>query len=262
MPYYRKRRGRKVVRPYKKRMVKRNVGIKKIAKQVRRLKNEIKRQVEVKEYTPTDIFANTVGQVDANSSGSRVFQLNAMNLAQGVDSVNRVGVKVKHIGMSFRFQLATQTAAELANRLIIDVYRSPDFQSSDAGLRDQLYETDSISTVVDANSTRNYEFIKSKFNPNGIHTLIKSKSVYIKRDEVTNQPCHMDFKFFIKQNCLLHYNGPSTQTPNNYRYFVVIRAQTGNRSTATASTLTNLPTGAINTGVLVRFQTTSYFVDM
>lgn len=264
MPYYAKGRNRGVRRrkPYKKRAYKSAVNVKKLSKQVLRIKNDMKRQNEVKELTPVDIYANTVGQVDANNSGARVFNLSAMSMPSGVNDGERIGIKVKLIGMSFRFQLNQQAVASLANRIIIDFYRTPDFQSADANLRDQLYDTDSISGVVDANSTRNHPFIKSKFNPTGIHELIGSKSVYVRRDDVTGQSHVMDFKYFIKQNTILHYNGPSTQVPQNYRFFIVCRAQTGNRSGTTASTLPNLPTGATETGVLLRFQTTCYYVDM
>lgn len=235
--------------------------VKSLAVKVKTLATRMAHTQEVKEYTPVDIFANTVGQVDANLSGARVFQLNVMNIPAGVNDGERVGIQCKFIGMSIRMQLSQQAQAEIRNKYVIDIWRTNDFSYSDAGLRDVLYDIDSISGVVDANSTRNWEFIKSKSNPNGLFTLLKTYTVNMKEDQVAGQLGFRDIRLFIKQQQLLSYAGPSTGVPVNCRYFMVIRAQNGNRNTATLSTLSTIPILATNSGALVRFQHTDYFVD-
>lgn len=233
-----------------------------LARQVKRLSNKMKRDTEVKEYTPTDIYAGSVAQVDGNVSGMRVFQLNALNIGGGSAADQRIGVKVKHIGMSLRFQLTQEVSAALKNRIIVDIWRTTDFAYSDVGLRDVLYDNDSISTVVDANSTRNHDVIKSKFNPDGIFSLIASKRVTLSQDPYSGSGQFQDFKMFVKLSDEMQYAGSSIAVPINYRYFVCIRAQNGNRNTTTASTIANIPITAVNTGAIVRFQTTSYYTDL
>lgn len=265
----------KMYYPYKRRGYRRKVGYKKkpvyrkarrqsvakLARRVTKLSNRISKTQEVKEYTPVDIFANTVGQVDVNSSGTRIFQLNAMNIPAGVNDGERIGIQAKMIGMSIRFQFTQQSQAEPYNKFIIDVWKTNEFSYSDSGLRDVLYDTDSISGVVDANSTRNMEFIKSKTNPSGMFELLKTKVVTLKEDQVSGHMTFKDCKIFIKQQQLLSWGGPSTNVPINCRYFIAIRAQIGNRNPTTPSTLTTVPVLVTNSGALVRFQHTDYYVD-
>lgn len=263
MPYipYKRRaaRGKKV---YRKRYVKKATTVKKLATKVNKLTNRIKRDVEVKEYIPSSIYSGSVGQVDVNNTGMTVFQLNAMSIGAAADINSRVGNRCKIIGMSLRMQFIQQTSASYANTYIVDVWRSTDFQYSDAALRDVLYETDSISAVVDANSTRNNEVIKSKNNPTGMFTLLKSTSVYVKEDPFSASGMYKDKKLFIKLNDDLVYASAASAVPTNYRYFVCIRAQNGNRNSTTASTLSTIPVLPALTGGVVRFAMTNWFTDM
>lgn len=265
MVTYLKRRRRNVrkVRPYKKRAVKRVVGIKKLAKKVQRLRNEIRRDIEVKEYTPSPVpDAFIVAQVDVNATGMDIRELDIANVGQGVGANGRVGNKTKLIGIAFRFAVTQQMSTTLGGRLIFEVFRTRDMLSSLTGIRDLIYDVDSISTVIDYNSSKNQDFIKSKTNPTGLFELVGSKTIYMRSDEIASTSnVFKNFKMFIKQRQQLNYSGSSTAKPANVRYIMCVRAEQGNHDSAAASTLL-VPAQGINTGYNVRYQLTSYYTDM
>lgn len=254
---YRRRRGRAPRKYVRKPRV---PTVKKLARQVKIMKNTIRRDVEVKEYTPTDQTSIVVGQLNVNNTGTAVSQLNICNIGAGVGKDGRVGVKTKLIGLHIRFQFIQQANNVVNNRIIVEVWKTRDFAASDAGIRDLIYDTDSISGVVDANSTKNSEFIKSKSNPTGLFELVGSRSLYCPEDSLANGNYFRDMKMFIKQRQQLFYAGSSTGVPQNYRYFIVMRAQAGNVG-ASDSTLVPVPIKTLSSGFVCRYQYTAYYTD-
>lgn len=232
-----------------------------LAKSINRMKLQLRKETEMKQYTPVDLFANTVGQVDVNNSGARAFDLEVCKNDAGLANDQRIGLQTHLKGIFFRFQVTTQAQSEIANSLIFEVWKTSDFGGSLTAVIGQIYDNDSISGVVDANSTYNKEFIKSKVNPNGLFQMVGRRVCKIYSDNRSGELVYRDFKMFIKQNQLLSYAGNSNQAPLNIRYILVIRAQNGNRNTATPSTLSTIPIQVTNSGALVRFQHTDYYVD-
>lgn len=225
-----------------------------LAKSISRLKKNLRKNVELKKYSPASLDAFNVGQVNINATGAVCRQLDIVNVPSGVNEAERVGTEVKLIGLQMRFQIQQQSTAVFYNKLIVEVYRTPDFQISLANVPATLYEIDSISGVVDANSTRAKEYMKT-------YTRIAKKVVYLKQDQITSETVVKDFRMFIKQNQVLSYAGGSTGLPINYRYLVVYRCQNGNSNTSTASTLSTIPMVQANTGILVRTTHTDWYID-
>lgn len=265
MVYYPRRRRypRRKNRTYKKRAVKRTVGVKRLAKKVENIKKQIKRDIEVKEYTPSPVpDALIVAQVDVNATGMYIGDLDVANVGQGTGGNNRIGNKTKLIGIGMRFAVTQQLSTTLGGRLIFEIFRTKDMNNSVANIRDLIYDVDSISTVIDYNSSKNQDFIKSKTNPTGIFELVGSKTIYMRSDEISStMNVFKNFKMFIKQRQQLSYSGSPQQKPSNVRYIMCIRAEQGNHDSAAASTLL-VPAQGTNTGYNVRYQLTSYYTDM
>lgn len=228
-----------------------------LAKSISRMKKQLRKDTEMKEYSPVDLLSGIAGQINVNNSGALVIPINNMNIPAGVGRSERVGEEARLKGIHFRFQIFGQTSVTFPSNMIIDVFKTHDFSASSAALRDQIYEVDSMSGVVDYHSTINKEVVgKDK-----LYQLISRKLVYFKADDFSgSQQQWKDLKFFVKQNQLVTYAGPSTQTPYNVRYFVIIRGSCGNVS----STVSTLPTVAVlspSSGYVVRMKYTDYYTD-
>lgn len=226
-----------------------------LAKQVNRIKKQMRKDTEVKYYSPAELSSFNIGQVNgATASGAVAYELDVCNIGAGVNDTERIGTKIKLTGIQLRVQLTQMDSAVMENRVYIDIFRTADFGTSLANVPDLLYQPDSISGVVDGNSTR-YNNLRKTWQ------LIASKRVFMPYDTLTNARHFKDFKMFIKRRDMLEYVGVTTDLPINYKYIAVFRCQNGNRSTATASTLSSVPAQGVSTGVLVRFQHTDWFVD-
>lgn len=234
-----------------------------VARQVKTLRTKLRRDAEVKEFTPVkDNLGDLLfGQVNGNNSGTDIESLILCDIAQGTSIEQRVGNKVKLIGIALRFFIQQQTTTSVGTNLIFDVWKTTDFGYSLSTIQDLLYDVDSISGVREGHSSRNQDWIKSKKNPSGVFQLVASKRVYMGHDQFSTQTRYKDFKMFIKQNEMLHYNGSAAQAPANVRYIIVARATTGNISNTTTSTLTGVPITSINTGFSCRWRHTAYYVD-
>lgn len=225
-----------------------------VAKQVKKLKKSIYRDREMKHYTPTSQEAYNLGQLSANSSGASVQDLEICKIAQGVDEDQRIGREIVLKGFQIRCQLIQQVNTLIRNRFIVDVWKTTDMQINLTTFRSIVYDVDSISAVVDANSTINWEACE------GVHKLVGRKIVNMAPDTTTGERSFVDFKMFIKQNQKLGYTLATSAVPTNVRYILVIRAQCGNASTI-AATLSTVPVTAAETGVTARVQHTDWFVD-
>lgn len=229
-----------------------------LSKQVQSMKKKIRRETEMKKYFPTDITSLVVGQVDVNNTGTQGSFLDVCNIPAGVNDGERVGISARLKGMHFRMQLLAQTAVTFPVKLVIDVFKTIDFSGSIGNVRDTIYEVDSISGVVDAQSTMNKEFVgKGK-----VYQLVSRRNVYLKADEYSGSQQQLkDIKFFVKQNQELSFAGPSTATPQNVRYIMFLRATVGNRNASTASTLPTVPVLTAGTGFVIRWRRTDYYTD-
>lgn len=229
-----------------------------LSKQIQSMKKKIRRETEMKKYFPTDITGLVVAQVDVNNSGTQGSFLDVCNIPAGVNDGERVGITARLKGMHYRMQLFAAAAVTFPTKIVIDIFKTMDFSGSLANIRDVIYEVDSISGVVDAQSTMNKEFVgKGKQ-----FQLISRRNVYFKADDFSGAHQQLkDIKFFIKQNQELSYAGTSTSVPQNVRYIMFLRATTGNRNGTTASTLPTIPVLAVNTGFTVRWRRTDYYTD-
>lgn len=266
MPYVKRKNYRRPRRRVggKKRSNPKKVTVAKLSRQVSRLSKSVKRDTEVKQYSSVNAMAGTVGQVDVNATGLYAADMVIMNLAAGVDADERIGLKVKLIGTSIRIQIQQQSACDFYNKFIIDIVGTTDFGATPNTIANRIYNADSISQVIDANSTRDYNQLRTKTN-GGLQDswIMASRSLVVGKDSTTaTQPGFKDIKMFVKSNQQLIWGGPALNPPGNMRMLIIVRAQAGNKSTGTASTLPNIPSQLINTGAFFRCQFTNYYTDI
>jgi hypothetical protein len=205
-----------------------------------------------------------VGQVNGNNSGTRVYDITPL-LTQGVTAETRNGDSVKFTSAYFQFMVSQQTANVISNKLSIELWHynggSP---ISEADFLAATYAPTVFSTVTDYQSPRNIDRL-------GDMRLARKMVVSLDADQTNNSTSvryiNMPIKFNKGKGHHVRYvgsaiaNNPLTDIVNGRsQLFLVYRAESGNRSNATASTL-NVPITAINTGVFVQASYTMYFYD-
>jgi len=220
---YRKKYAKKYVPKASKKLVKnyRKTAVAKtsvIARDVAKLKKQLKQQrPEVKyidaQLTPTGY---SFGQVNYNSTGAVALFLPTAILNSGQQG-GRVGDEIRNIGIQMRLQIRQMSALTTPCRVIMDVFKTDDILASASDYLPFLYDTDTISGVIDYNSTRVPSTLK-------VYHKIFSKNFYLAPDGFSGNTMIKDFKTLIKRQDLLKYVGSSSVECNNTRYVVTFRA--------------------------------------
>jgi len=255
MPYVKRKSSSKNKNPMRKAPSKFNYVRKtgNLAKDVAKLKrqvNKTKPEVKFTDMTPSSVLC---GQVTANLTGANGFFI-PLTIGTGNANGGRIGNSVKCIGHFLRMQLTQQSALAIGVKYIIDVWKTDDINSSIAALIPLCYEADSITGVVDTNSSQNLHYRK-------IYKKIKTKVVYLPADATSSVNLLRDIKLFVKQRQILEWPDTTGTSPMNMNYFVIIRASAGNHSTTTASTNPLVQLKIVNTGAQLSYVCKSYYTD-
>lgn len=228
-----------------------------LLRDVKMLKSMVKKtKPEVKWLalgTPQSVL---IGQSNVNASGVDGFYI-SMGMPAGVGNGNRIGEELKLIGMQLRMQFAQQSALTVGAHYIVDIIKFTDKSpTSLAGVIDKVYNTDTITGLIDTNSTLKNQYKKE-------YIRIFSKRVYLPADTQSSAANTLkDLKLFVKQNQRLEYEGTASSNPLNWLYCCIIRASTGNSSTTTASTLPLINNTAANTGAKISYTYKSFYTDV
>lgn len=225
-----------------------------VAKSVSRLKKQMRREREMKEFENEAPLATVVGQVTGNNTGMYIADLDIMEIGEGASDKTRIGKKVMLKGIQTRLQFSSQSNTSTGINFLVEVFKTQDFGSSLTAIRDALYNVDSISGVVDYYSSHKNE-AKSWIK------RVAVKRVFLPHDTSSGINMVRDIKMFIKQNQELTYTLGTTQIPQNYRYIICIRASVGNSANSTASTLTNIVHTTALTGAVVRLVSKCWYTD-
>jgi len=226
-----------------------------IARDVAKLKKQLKQQrPEVKyidaQLTPTGY---SFGQVNVNSTGAVALFLPTAILNSGQQG-GRVGDEIRNIGIQMRLQLRQMSNLHTACRVIMDVFKTDDILASASDYLPLLYDTDTISGVIDYNSTRVPSTLK-------VYNKIFSKNIYLAPDDYNGNVIFKDIKALIKRQDVLKYVGSTSVECNNIRYVVTFRASTGNANSSTASTLPLVINTNVSSGCIAYLTTKMYFTD-
>lgn len=200
-----------------------------------------------------------LGQVDGNATGCTVLDITPAP-AQGTTDVTRNGDSIKLHSSVFNFQFRQQSACATAIKGRIEFYYVLGAPQATSTVVSQMYLTNpwaSGSVVVDLSSHINQDYRQQ-------YKFIRGVNVYVPTDQISGANTIIDVKVPLKYNFgkghHIKYNANST-TISAGMIIAIFRADRGNSSTSTASTLTGLVDTVINSGLYFNYNVTHYFYD-
>lgn len=201
-----------------------------------------------------------VGQVNVNSTGAICLDVTPM-MAEGADQFQRNGISIKLHSQLWQFQISTEVFAQVANKVHIEFWYNKGITTAQATLLTNTYDPSIFSGVIDMTSTRNADHF-------GDYKLLRKHTAVLKEQSIAGALSNTTFTIPIKFNRgkghHIRYTG-ATYTNyladvQNGQIFMIIRADNGNASGVTASTLPVNPTGA-STGVKCVFANKTWYYD-
>lgn len=226
----------------------------------REIAKVMNRTLEKKNFTITYSATDQVmGQVAGNSNGFYSADVTPTP-ALGSSSGGRIGNDINVTGMYMTVQLRQMSAATAPVKITWYIMRMKGDYSSTSGqvVANSFNTNDYIgggAIIYDTQSSLNSDFF-------GTYTILKKFNCYIKPDQFTGQqmPCvkNIALKFRKPLNVRFYSNGTGVCLG---KIFLVALASNGNCSTVTASTITNLPVSAVNTGQFLNFSMKYYYTD-
>lgn len=198
-----------------------------------------------------------IGQVNGNASGHYLVGLTPLP-PQGNDYNQRTGNSIKWASSFLNFQFVHESATTAATKLTIHIVKFVGLQPTNiasAVLDKYILPNNFISgsPIYDDNSFRNPDYFKS-------FKIITRKTVFIRCDNISNQPVSKNVKIGIKPNHHIKWATDGT-TISEGQVFLLITSDTGNYSLSTNCTLPNVYQTANSTGILMNYNYTHYFID-
>lgn len=235
----------------------RKLNTKNIASDVMKLMAMV--NAEKKIYTLA-LQSNNIGQVNANVTGTQCIDVTPM-MAEGVDQFTRNGISLKLHSQLWQFQIYQQGGALSGNKFTVELWYNLGPTRDQATILTDLYEPSVFSGVIDMTSTRNPDHFKD-------YRLLRKFTKVLKdpayAGDVTNSTFTIPIKFNKGKGHHIRYTGTgSTNYLNDVQsgqIVIVLRAENGNRSTSTASTLPIAVT-AVSTGITVKWANKTWFYD-
>lgn len=223
-----------------------------IVKDVSFLKSVI--NVEKKRVDTLPISDQTVGQVNGNSGGSLCIDLTP-TISQGQTSSTRNGDSIKITGILLQGQFYGMGSHTSKTKLIMEIWMCPNrpAETINSVTLTNLFNTNPISQVIDYNSLRNPDYFANYKRIAVIRTTVAY-------DNFSGQIGVATFKKFIKLDHHLRYFKDGAAITDG-QWFCTVRADNGNNSASTASTLPRLSVTPINTGVWCQLYQRVYYVD-
>lgn len=260
---YTKRFGRMAYKAtgYKNPMKKGKLSSSRLLKQVPRVLKDVMAlksmvNAEKKRFEQNLNSGNPIGQVNGNSSGHWLLDLTP-NIQQGDGYNQKNGNSYKWHSSFLDFQFQQQTATNGALRIKIQLIKVVgQALSTVSDIMGKFIEPTSFTSgiVYDINSPRDPDYFKN-------YIVLKTKYVYLPADNLNGQLSMKRVKMGIK------YKNHHVRTNNNDptitmgQVLILITADRGNCSSTTASTITGIPDGTINSGASFLGEFTHYYYD-
>lgn len=231
-------------------------GVRKIVQSV------ISKQVE-KKHDDINLAATdyNMGQVAGNAEAFYAGDITPYQIP-GSNPNQHTGSEIQITSAYLQLQLRQQSAAVAPCKVKFYLFRCKGTNTETASaLVGNLFLDNQFvgggSGIIDANSQMNSDYM-------GNYTMLRKWTVYMKPDQFSGQqmPVTRSIGFKFKKPLKVRWY---TQTAGAYsegRLILVALSDCGNCSTATASTLTNIPVSAVNTGQLLNFNMRWYYTDM
>lgn len=203
-----------------------------------------------------------VGQVNANLTGTAIFDISPYQVGQNLTANGRQGNSIKIKSTYFQIQFQQQAAAAVSSRIIMEIWAVkgvPDTGGFGAVTLPRLFDAATFSGVIDAFSPRN----QNAYND---YVCIRRKRITIPYDSVTglNQLKTVMFghSWNKGQGHHIRYQGDTNNSTDiaNGQILITLRSDTGNKSINTASTLPVFQPN-FNTGVAFKYTHKHYYYD-
>lgn len=230
----------------------------KLYKEVAALKKVINAE---KKSINTNYTSNlAVAQVNGNVSGHYTGVFHPVP-ASGSGSSQRTGASIKLHSFFVNMQITGQSAMTAGMKLLYEVYlvKGTPFGTAADFSTSVFQPTQFISgnATIDMNAQYDPDYF-------GRFQKIFSKRITMIPDATSSmvnvKTIKFGGKYFGGKGHHLRFDNDTSNIVNGQLLYV-IRADRGNCSTSTASTLTGIPITAINTGVTINWVCTHYFYD-
>lgn len=217
---------------------------------------------EKKQYTvSTSSSWYKVGQVNANDSGHFIVGFTP-NIPQGTTSAERIGKQVKLVSFHMDLQLYAQSAAISGNKFTLEIWNiAGQYSGSLTDFMPDVYTSNPFVTgqsqsIYDNTANRQVSNFKN-------YRCVYRKQLYLPSDETSGQVAVKNYnlgKKYGKKGHMVTWE-PTGQTVTSGYQVMVIRADSGNTSTTTNSTISGIPIGGMNTGSWLKYQISHYYID-
>lgn len=226
-----------------------------LVKDVSMLKKMVKKSKPEVKYLDPQLAPNSYsfGQVMVNASGAVAFFLPTA-LSAGSAQGQRNGEVVTNIGLQIRAQIRQQSSNTKPGTVILEVFKTSDILGTVSDYIPLIYDPDTISGVIDYNSSRVAQNKKE-------YTRIFSRTLRFPADTYSGVIQLKDMKALIKRRDRLNYLGSGSTESNNCRYVCILRASVGNYGGA-PSTITTIAEAGASTGWVCNIATKMYFTDV
>lgn len=255
---FRKRAGRVVrrvvrkgVKYAKKRYINKagNFRLGRLVKDVAMVKKLI--NVEKKRYNSST--SGVVGQVNGAGGGAVMLDITP-TIAQGTNASQRTGNSVKMTGLYIQGQFIQQSSALDSNRFSIELWchKNKEVPMSLGSTGAEIYGASPFSGQIDMVSRRNQDYFSD-------YVCLRKRTAYV-RGDTNNTNIFKNTTFNMGVKLQRHLRWDDAGNLINGQYFLIIRAQSGNCSSSTASTADIAHKGT-NTGYTYGLNISQYYVD-
>lgn len=250
-------------RPYPKRRVYKKTGnrskvsVSALSRKVSMLSTTLKPE---KKRKVVSNFSQLVGQVSGNGSGYATYDITPL-ITSSTTYAGRAGAKVRLMSSYIQMQFfgMSSTSSNINGKVLI--FKTQDVQSAPGGFVANMMNYNSFVnsgfTIIDYNSSYNPDYF-------GQWKLIREKKFSFRPDNITSQNMITSLAIPLKYNRgkghVIQYNKDSN-TLIDGQIIMLILLDCGN-SGAGASTLTNVPIIAANTGLNLNYNIEHYYTDL
>lgn len=257
-----KRLGRMAKKQFKKRYVTKTgkgLRISQIMKDVNYLKSVLNPEKKRFQLQTTDA---KFGQISGNNNAYWVTDVTPVP-SQGVTSVTRTGNSIKVHSSHLRFQFQAMSSSNGSpikiKVMLVKVIGEPQLISSAPTelLKPNpfILNAGSNAGIIDYNSDRREDTFRR-------FVVLRQKSVTLRANYHTGQHQLTDVSMGVKfKSHHVKFTTDGNQTVADGQLFILCLADNGNSSDATVSTLTGTPQTAINTGINLQYDISTWYYD-
>lgn len=218
---------------------------------VQRIKSMLNSEKKELKFLPTTA---TIGQVQGAGFGHYIQDITPV-MSQGITGQTRNGISIRVNSFVLKGQLIQQSAAVQSQKIRVEIFLNKSTPLSTVGLISSIYDVNPLNNLYDINAPRAIDTYKN-------WVKVASRRFNIGQDNQSGVTGFRDMVLPLKfKSYRVKYDSDNTNTVTNGQLIMVITADSGNTSNATASTLTTIPVTAVNTGSTLNYYMQYWFYD-